>query len=93
MRHLAGTATYVSAPRRSLADNTFRVQIPWATFDLNGIATVTTSASGRSRVRALQGDLQLYTVGEPSSVRAGERVCLTPSEPPRIGPDDSLACE
>lgn len=93
VRQLEGTTTFASAPLRNLTDNTFRVQVPWATFELIGVASVTTPPDDRTEVTVLQGTLRLHTVGEPIVIRAGQRLCLAPGIPPRLAKSDALACE
>lgn len=72
VRQYWGTASYVSALPHAAYENVLQIQVPWATLELTGVATLASDGQGLTRIRLLQGHGLLTTGGYTYQVREGQ---------------------
>lgn len=76
IRQYWGTASYVAAPLRAGYENTLQIQVPWATLELTGVATLASDGQGLTRIRLLQGHGFLATGGYTYRIREGQAALI-----------------
>lgn len=80
VRQYSGIASYVSQPVRTDPEEGLHIAFPWATFDLAGVATVSTATSGTTRAHIHQGRGKFLTDSETLDGVQGQEILIESQE-------------